>query len=216
MSKPPADACTPQSVDALCRAGGLVLPDAAPDLLAHYIAQVCKWNKVMNLVGPYNWQEILTLLVADSIHLAEFLRTLPLPPEPRCQDLGAGAGLPGIPLRILWQPGSYTLVEVREKRALFLKTLLAARPLPGTAVFHGRAEAFMEAQPAMDLTVSRAFMPWEKVLELIDPHTAQGGFCVFLTLAPLPERMPAGWTAVAETHYTVGPDTRYLWALRKQ
>ena len=128
-----------------------------------------QWNRVMNLVGARHWRDALDDLVMDSFHLNAFLRSqvLPaLPASPSCWDLGSGAGLPGIPLRILWNEGDYWMVESRDKRTIFLSTVLARSPLPGTHVFHGRAEQFMEGKKA-DLIVSRAFMPWKELLEFI-------------------------------------------------
>lgn len=212
VSGPP---CTPAALEEAAAKLGFSLSAEGLESLAAYLALLEKWNKVMNLVGPGSWRDIFDSLIVDSLHLAGLVAGLPLPPAPLCRDLGAGAGLPGIPLRMLWQAGHYTLVEAREKRALFLKTVLASRALPGVSVFQGRAEVFMAAQPPADLTVSRAFMPWRDVLALIDPHTAPGGFCVFLTLAPMPDELPQGWASFAERVYPVSKDTRYFWVLRK-
>ena len=203
-----------------CAALGLTLPPEAAPALAQYLSLLTQWNAVMNLVGTRGWQNTLRLLVADSFHLAEFLRSLPLPDAPEVWDLGAGAGLPGIPLRILWQPGEYRLVELREKRALFLSTALAHMSLPRTHVFRGRAEDFFvtAAAPA-HVVVSRAFMPWPQVLELVRPHLASGqggGRVIFLTLQALPPQLPPGWQAEAEHKYKIGKDTRYFWCLQAQ
>lgn len=97
----------------------------------------------MNLVGTRTAEETFATLVVDSLHLADFLvqdwaMETPLSGEPDCWDLGSGAGLPGLPLRMLWQQGTYWMVEAREKRALFLSTVLARFPLPETRVFRGR------------------------------------------------------------------------------
>lgn len=198
-----------------CAGLGFPLPEKELLCLKSYLELVLKWNRVMNLVGPYSWRQILAILIIDSFHLAAFLQNVPLPEQPECWDLGAGAGLPGIPLRMLWQPGSYTLVESREKRALFLQNCLSVCSLPGVAVFRGRAEQFMPTRPAADLVVSRAFMPWENVLELVSPFVNADGVAVFLTLAPLPRALPGGWRAESGADYSVGADTRHLWALRK-
>lgn len=183
--------------------------------LTTYLGLLVKWNKVMNLVGGYEWEDILRILLADSFYLAEFLRSLPLDAQPECWDLGAGAGLPGIPLRMVWQKGQYHLVEAREKRALFLQTVLSACPLPNVAVFRGRAEAFMPTRPKANLVVSRAFMPWEKVLELVKDYMEDNGFVAFLTLMPAPEEVPAGWQVVGSSQYTIMHDKRYLWAIQR-
>ena len=93
---------------------GADVPEKALEPLGIYLEMLCQWNKAMNLVGPHSWQNMLTRLVADSFHLAPFLSGLPMPASPLTWDLGAGAGLPGIPLRMLWPDGSYYMVEVRE------------------------------------------------------------------------------------------------------
>ena len=211
----PANDCTPEKVRAICEASGFSPDNAALSSLTVYLSLLGKWNRVMNLVGPTAWQDMLRLLVADSFYLAAFLGTLDLPARPRCWDLGSGAGLPGLPLRMIWKAGDYTLVEAREKRALFLRTILAACPLEGVAVFQGRVEQFMPTQDPAHLIVSRAFMPWEKLLALVEPYLAPGGFCVFLTLSPLPVSLPKGWTTAAGKQYTVADASRHFWALRK-
>ena len=214
---------SPENINKTCAALGFALSDTALVALSSYLALLVKWNKVMNLVGPSDWEDILASLVIDSLHLADFIQTLPLPEQPECRDLGAGAGLPGLPLRMIWQKGNYTLVEAREKRALFLRSCLAATPLPGVFVYHGRAEAFMASAAHAHLTVSRAFLPWERVLELVSPYTDEGSFCLFFTLSSLPSFRLSGlssglqeeWRPFGEKRYTAGKSKRYFWALQK-
>ena len=207
---------TLSAIAGLCTDMGFSLPDTAVRNLAAYLSLLVRWNRKMNLVGPYEPEDILRSLVADSLHLAAFIKELPLAGEPECWDLGAGAGLPGLPLRMLWQAGSYTLVEAREKRSLFLQTVLASCPLAGTTVFRGRAEAFMPTRPKADLIVSRAFMPWEKMLAFVEPFLSPQGFCVFLALEPAPEALPPGWRCHARQQYAIINDCRYFWALSRE
>ena len=101
-----------QSVDRkelarLVAATGAEVPQAALEPLAEYLEMLCQWNKAMNLVGPHTWQDIFGRLAVDSFHLADFLNKLDLPEAPLCWDLGAGAGLPGIPLRMVWRRGAH-------------------------------------------------------------------------------------------------------------
>ena len=129
------------------REAGVTVPEAALPGLAEYLQLLCRWNKAMNLVGAHHWRDAMQRLVADSFHLATFLDGLPLPEDPLCWDLGSGAGLPAIPLRMAWQRGTCWLVEAREKRALFLSTVLARVPLPGTHVFRGTFSPSRPARP---------------------------------------------------------------------
>lgn len=89
-------------------------------------------------------------------------------------DLGAGAGLPGIPLRMFWQLGHYYMIEVREKRSFFLNTALTTLGLQNTYVFRGKAEDFMTTKVKQniyaDLILSRAFMPFAKMLPFVAPY----------------------------------------------
>lgn len=184
--------------------------------LAIYLGRLMKWNKAMNLVGTASWEETLDTLVVDSFHLAAFLPSLPLPASPVSWDLGAGAGLPGIPLRMLWRDGSYTLIEAREKRALFMRTILAGIDLGDTTVFQGRAEFFFREAGHADLMLSRAFMPWRDMLLFIENNLAPDGKIIFLTLSPAPEDLPAPWRLESEKAYTADTKERWLWCLTRE
>ncbi len=198
----------------------MTLTQQSLEPLASYLMLLMRWNKVMNLVGARHWQECMTNLIVDSFHLAEFLRSLPLETSDdfHTLDLGAGAGLPGIPLRMVWQEGQYHLIEVREKRALFLSNVLAQIPLPRTHVFRGRAEDFFaEAKQPAHMIVSRAFMPWAQMLELVSPALIDQGRVIFLTLEPAPQEaiQELGFKVEAEYKYKVHGDLRYFWSVQK-
>ena len=90
---------------AAARELGMALDGKQASHLAVYLGLLTRWNKAMNLVGPRHWRDIMGELVTDSMHLAEVLCEAHLPEDPLALDLGAGAGIPGIPLRILWPRG---------------------------------------------------------------------------------------------------------------
>lgn len=235
QATPPAPP-TRDALAALARQAGLPVPDAALTPLCQYLTMLCRWNAAMNLVGARNWREALVDLAGDSFYLARFLEELPLPEDPLFWDLGAGAGLPGIPLRMAFARGSYWLVEVREKRALFLAQAVAGLELPCTHVYRGRAQDFFEEQPrGADCILSRAFMPWQELLALLAPQLASGGLVIILALQDAPGALPPGWEMLACREYVVPrlkpaagrasarqkkgqmPDTvrRWFWALRR-
>ena len=193
---------------------GVPVPASALEPLACYLEMLCLWNARMNLVGARSWREIWQRLVVDSFHLAAFLHGLPLPPQPRCWDLGAGAGLPGIPLRMAFERGSYVLVEARQKRALFLSSVLRRLCLPATSVFHGRVEDFFPGQPPAHCIVSRAFMPWTELLALVAPWLDPAGMVIIMALEAPPSALPGGWRLLAEQSYRADGDKRWLWAVR--
>jgi 16S rRNA (guanine527-N7)-methyltransferase len=166
----------PEAREVALRAQGLgrVLTDDQARLLSVYLGLLVKWNARMNLVGPSTWTEILDTLIQDSWHLADLLHTLRTQPA-QTLDLGAGAGLPGIPLRVFWQSGEYYLVEPRQKRAIFMEQAVVHMKLPLTSVICARMEALPPARRAADLIVSRAFMPWRKLLAEVKSCLAPQG-----------------------------------------
>lgn len=216
---------TPKAVLKAARALDRPMDEAQACLLAVYLDQLIKWNKKMNLVGKSDWRTVFDTLVVDSLFLADFLAGLDLPDKPLCLDFGAGAGLPGIPLRILWRDGDYWLVEVREKRALFMKSALGRLKLSATNVFHGKAEDALSRlekfghHASADLILSRAFMPWKKLLDFIRPmlcnEAGRVGTAVILSNDPPPEEaeIPEDWTLGDMVAYPAAGDERYFWAL---
>lgn len=202
----------------LCEEAGFTLTAEEREALAGYMELLLQWNRTMNLVGTRTWQDTFKTLIIDSLHLHTFLQRLSLPANPITWDLGAGAGLPGIPLRICWHTGHYTLVDAREKRAVFMNMVLARFSQPETTVYSGRAELFMAEQVAQekpaDIIVSRAFMPWQELLTFVEGFIHPEGRVIVLTLEPLSNNLPSGWKAECEAHYDVHAGRRYFWSLR--
>lgn len=185
-------------------------------LLGKFLGMLVLWKRSINLVGAKSAPEILQNLVPDSFHLAKFLASLPLPPNPRVWEPGAGAGLPGIPLRILWQQGEYVMLEARAKRAIFLANALAALKLPRTRAFSGRAEDFFRKQKEKgilaDCILSRAFMPWPKLLPFCGPFLRQGGFLTIMS-REAPGPLPPDWCLADALAYEARGGKYWLWAI---
>ncbi len=208
--------------DCLSRQGFALDPEPL-EYLARYLDLLMRWNKVMNLVGARTWQDAVERLVVDSFHLAAFLESLPVADAPLCWDLGAGAGIPGIPLRLLWQRGEYWMVEARDKRALFLYTALARHPLGNTRVYRGRLERFFTTPQGRDADVilSRAFMPWQDLLATIAGRLRPGGTVIFLLNTPpdlqllKPTSGEPAWSLRKSSRYSVRNQVRYICAVQQ-
>jgi 16S rRNA (guanine527-N7)-methyltransferase len=187
---------------------GRTLTEDQAGLLAVYLGLLVKWNSRMNLVGPSNWPEILETLIQDSWHLADLLAGLDPQPSDTL-DLGAGAGLPGIPLRVFWDAGDYWLVEPRQKRALFMEQAVAHMRLPRTRVICGRMEALPGERRRAGLIVSRAFMPWRKLLDEVRGYLAPGGRVLVMSNETSDETVD-GYALEGVREYAVAGGTRYF------
>ena len=205
--------------DRFCEQLGFSINSKQSELLRNYLELLLKWNSKINLTAASDWQSAMRDLIADSFHLTKFIEELTLAANPVCWDLGAGGGLPGIPLRILWENGSYHLVEVREKRALFLQTVLAKLKLAATFAHRADAGKFMNQQLAAgkpaNLILSRAFMPWQKLLPYVDPYFAPGGILLLLLKGDKFNSPSIDWKLAAQTAYPSPSGPRQFVALQK-
>lgn len=202
---------SPTAADVAEYAGrlGRVFTEDQARLLAVYLGLLVKWNSRMNLVGPGTWPLILETLIQDSWYLADALQYL-IPQPAETLDLGAGAGLPGIPLRILWQSGDYYLVEPRQKRSIFMEQALVSMQLPRTKVLCCRMEALPPARRKAGLILSRAFMPWKKLLAAVQEFLAPGGRVLIMSNDPCQDAV-SGYTLEQVMEYEVSGKRRFFW-----
>ena len=181
--------------------------------LATYLHELMLWNRKTNLVGKRDWRLAYHDLIKDSLYLAACLQELDLPQKPLSLDLGAGAGIPGIPLRILWGKGRYLLVEPRQKRALFLHHILRHIPLAQSEVHCCQAQDLCE--PPADLVLSRALCPWPEFLSLASPLLAPSGLILTFSKHSWEQEdglCPSGFDLVQERAYPGQDKTwRYFW-----
>ena len=123
--------------------------------IAYYELLVEK-NKVMNLTGITEWEEVVQKHFLDSLSL---VYAAEIEDGMYVLDLGTGAGFPGIPLKIAFPQMKIVLLDSLNKRINFLKEVIEKLGLKGIEAYHGRAEEFAQKgkyREAFDLFVSRA------------------------------------------------------------
>ena len=94
-------------------------------------------------------------------------------------DIGAGAGFPGLPIKIARPELQLTLLEATGKKVDFLKRLIEKLGLRGVAVIHGRAEELAHDpahRGAYRLALARAVAPLPVLVELALPLLRVGGY----------------------------------------
>jgi 16S rRNA (guanine527-N7)-methyltransferase len=97
-------------------------------------------------------------------------------------DVGSGAGVPGIPLKILNPHWRLALVESIGKKCAFLQDTLASLGLADVRVLQGRTEEFgrsPEWRDQADLCLARAVAPLATLIELCAPFVRPGGSLIF-------------------------------------
>ena len=140
-----------------------------------YYEMLVEKNKVMNLTGITEWDEVLEKHFLDSISL---IRAVDLNQELSVMDMGTGAGFPGIPLKIAFPNLKVTLADSLNKRVLFLQEVIDALKLEGIEAIHGRAEDLArdkKYREQYDLSVSRAVANLSTLSEYCLPFVKIGG-----------------------------------------
>lgn len=207
---PTIPALTEHAVCSVAHGLGRVLSQDQAHSLRIYLDLLVKWNQRMNLVGPGVWPEIMETLIQDSWHLADLLHSQGLTPR-YTLDLGAGAGLPGIPMRMFWAQGEYFLVEPRHKRAIFMDQALVTLGLSRTRVLCMRMEDLGQEYRQAELIVSRAFKPWQNLLGDVRSYLAPGGQVVIMTTSPQPAQPVHGYSLRHVAPYVVQGKNRFFW-----
>ncbi len=148
------------------------LDDGQRAQLAAYYALLREGNERMNLTTILEPAEVVEK------HFLDSLSAVPLIPQnARCIDIGAGAGLPGIPLLITRPDIRLTMLDSLQKRVSFLEETLSALALQADCV-HGRAEELarlIKMREQFDIAVARAVAPLNVLLELTAPFLRVGG-----------------------------------------
>lgn len=152
---------------------GLPLDEGARQRLLAYTEELLRWNRKVNLTAIVEPDEVVDK------HLLDSLSAVPEVSEARTLlDLGAGAGLPGIPLAVALPGLSCTLVDAVEKKVAFMKTGAVKAGVAGRVrAMHLRVGGRPKEeglQPA-EAVIARAFMDLAPFLRLAVHYLAPRG-----------------------------------------
>lgn len=165
------------------RAWGLSLDRSAIGSLVDYAERLGSYREA-NIVGVKELSRLLLDHVLDSLSC---LLCEPVRGAQSLVDVGAGGGMPGIPLKIVRPDMGLALVEATGKKARFLKQVVGELSLSGVEVVNGRAEAVgREAayRERYEVATARALAPLSVLAEYCLPLVKEGGHLVAMKAAP--------------------------------
>jgi 16S rRNA (guanine527-N7)-methyltransferase len=186
----------------------LVLGSRATDrqerLFRHYLELFLRWNRVHRMTALASPAAIVRNLFIDSLL---FLKVLPPRRPLAVVDIGAGAGIPGLPMTLADSGLTLCLVESKRKRASFLRTACRELGLTAVTVLEGRAQALAQLDPALnatfDIAVSRAVSRIEHLEPVAMPYLKPGG--ALIVSAALEAPKPTGCRVAKVTVPGAGP-----------
>ncbi|ERL64621.1 16S rRNA (guanine(527)-N(7))-methyltransferase RsmG [Schleiferilactobacillus shenzhenensis] len=192
---------TPEQFQAQLAAQGITLTAAQMAQFHQYFELLVTANEKMNLTAITAEGDVYLKHFFDSLTLAQAV------PELAAQtltmmDVGSGAGLPGIPVKIAFPQTKLTILDSLQKRINFLNDVVGALNFTDVALIHGRAEdAGNKRSPqreAFDLVTARAVAPLNVLAELTLPLVKVGGVFVAMKGSAAPAEIETGAYAVAQ------------------
>lgn len=144
--------------------------------LNKYYELLIEKNKVMNLTTITEKEDVYLKHFYDSLTL---LLVCDLNKVNNLCDVGTGAGLPGLVLKIVFPHLKVVLVDSLEKRVKFLKEVVLELELDNVEIYHIRGEEFSRKNRNMfDIVVTRAVSQLSILNEICLPMVKLNGYYI--------------------------------------
>lgn len=146
--------------------------------LEKYYEMLVEYNKVMNLTGITEHDQVFLKHFYDSLTLSKIID---LNHEETLCDIGTGAGFPGLVIKICFPNLKVVLLDSLNKRTKFLSDVINELKLDNIEVVHTRAEEYaLKNRNKFDVTTARAVAHLSTLLEYSIPMTKQNKYFIAL------------------------------------
>ena len=170
---------------------GLKLSERQCEEFLRYRQELLDWNTRINLTAITDPEEVLMKHFLDSLSLLMVYDR----PSARLLDIGAGAGFPGLPLKIVRPQWQVLLLEATGKKVAFLQHIIKTLQLKNVVAIHGRAEELAhkaEYRAYFDVVTARAVASLPTLLEYAAPFCRVGGQVILFKKGDLAEELVQG------------------------
>ncbi len=186
---------------------GVELSQQQISLFDLFLEGLRSWNRRMNLTGISEGREMIIKLLLDPLVAVPHL-----PSRGTVLDVGSGAGIPGLPLKIAVRELELHLVESKAKKVSFLRTMIRNLGLSGITAYEGRAEDGFAAAgllPSYDIVTARALAPLAKTIDICYPYLSKGGALVTFKGAKVQKEIEESEKLLDALHLEISKNVSY-------
>ncbi len=184
---------------------GIELTAQQSEQFERYRKELLDWNTRVNLTAITDPEEVLIKHFLDSLSLLKAYDEH----QTRLLDIGAGAGFPGLPLKIVRPAWQVVLLEATGKKVTFLQHIIETLQLKDVIAVHGRAEELAhkpEYRASFDVVTARAVAALPTLLEYAAPYCHVGGQIILLKKGEIAAELARGKRAAKQVGASLRAD----------
>lgn len=155
---------------------GITCDDDKLNKLNKYYEMLVEYNKVMNLTGITDKNQVYLKHFYDSLTIVKVIN---LNDYNTLCDIGTGAGFPGLVIKIFYPHLKVTLVDSLNKRINFLNDVIKELGLTDIETVHARIEDYAHNnKDRFDIVTARAVASLNILLEYAIPITKVNSYFI--------------------------------------
>jgi len=186
---------------------GVMLSEKQLFLFAVFLEGLWSWNRRMNLTGISEKRQMIIKLLLEPLVAFPYLSS-----GGTLLDIGSGAGIPGLPLKIGRPEYEVHLLESKAKKISFLKYIIRKLGLKGIKACKGRAEQ-RDDLPTLfhfyDIVTVRALAHLKKTLTICSSYLEAGGLLVAFKGSNVDREIEESEQLMKELHLNISNKVLY-------
>ncbi len=190
---------------------GIELSEGQVEQFAAYRDLLLDWNRRINLTAIADPALVLTRHFLDALTVILALPAAERARSPQVIDVGAGAGLPGLALKIALPHWRVAELDSVGKKTRFVGHVIETLGLEGATVLTGRAEDLARDprhRERYDLVLARGLAPLRVLAEYTLPFSRVGGLTVAMKKGDIAQEIEEGRRAVGQVGGQIGAIVR--------